>query len=97
MKSSCLSLSKIYNDPNLHTLQAKDNFISSKRKRKWLTFENNLQFTQPYKHNSPGSKHIHLETEKQSTSGKTLSHSKWKSMELQDLKTKRYQQCKQDS
>lgn len=93
MKGSCLSLNKIYHDPTLHALQTRVNFISSKRKRKWFTIENNL----PHHHSPPGSKHIPPEAEKQPPAVKTLSHSKWKSMELQELKTKRYQQCKKDS
>lgn len=97
MKGSCLSLNKIYHDPTLQALQTRVNFISTKRKRKWLTLENNLQITQPHHHSPPDSRHAPPETEKQPTSGKTLSHSKWKSMELQDLKTKRYQQCKENS
>lgn len=98
MKGSCLSLNKIYADSTLQTLQTRVNFISSKRKRKWITFDNKLQLSHPHHHSPKDSKLSLAEADKQQpVSGKTLSHSKWKSMELQDLKTKRYQLCKQDS
>jgi hypothetical protein len=97
MKGNRLSLKKIYHDPTIHAMQARVNFISSKSKRKWVNFENNLELTQPHHHSSPGSKHIPPQTEKPPASGKRPSHTKWKSMELHDFKTKRYQQCKKDS
>jgi hypothetical protein len=65
MKGSCLSVNKIYGDPTIHTLQTRVNFISSKRKRKWITFENTLQLTQPHHHSPISSKHSLAEAEKQ--------------------------------
>lgn len=94
MKGSCLSLNKIYGETSVPSLKARINFIASKRKKKWLSIEANLQLTHPHRH-SPAESH-HAPTAP-AAGGRALCHSKVKSMELQDLKTRRYQQCRQDS
>ena len=88
MKDHSLSLKQIYGCDSVHALQNRINFIAHKRKQKWISIEN----TTPLPHNQ------HDEPPRQNaTSVRRFFHSKVRWMEVQDLKARRYQQCRQDS
>lgn len=106
MKGSSFSINKIYGEPSVHTLKTRINFIATKRKKKWLSIENNIQITQPClrnsnNSNSPNTRETPPKENRTNTREATITKnsmlSKAKSIELQDLKTKRYLQCKENS
>lgn len=83
MKDNSLSLTKIYGTDSVHSLQNKINFIASKRKKKWISIQNST---------IPAHTHTHLDDppKENVSTARRLCHSKVRSMELQELKTRRY-------
>jgi hypothetical protein len=90
MKDNSLSLSKIYGTDSVPSLHNRINFIASKPKKQWISIQDTT---------SSAHTHTHLDgpPKENVTTARRFCHSKVKSMELQQLKTRRYQQGRQDS
>lgn len=94
MKGSSLSMSKIYSNDKIEVLKRRIDFISTRRKKNWISIEpsnthyhtENTYRAKPQKNASQES--IHNEEPSRGSLSKT------RSIELMDLRTKRYQECK---
>lgn len=99
IKDSSFSMSKIYSNDKIEILKRRIDFISTRRKKNWISIEpinTNTNYQQACCYQSRANKDGSQQSIKNEGSSR-VSHSKTKSVELMDLKTKRYQECKENS